>query len=135
MIRVTIDFLCVDPFAYDPLVTLSQSITTNPQNFNITNSGNAVAKPIFTITANQNIPALTFLNTTNSQTFTISGIVSTNVVVVDAYNMPVTLNGLNYYKVFSGSFIMLASGVNTLQVSGTTNATVQTTFANTYYGI
>jgi hypothetical protein len=133
--RATIELLAIDPYTYGDSHIVNQSITTNPQTVVITNQGNAIAKPVIQVTANQAITTLKITNLLTGDFFTFGPLVNTDILIVDYANFNVTINGVQMFKFFAGNFITLMNGANSIKVEGTTNATLNVTFKDTYYEI
>ncbi|MCM8774611.1 MAG: phage tail family protein [Candidatus Omnitrophica bacterium] len=136
VLRVTIDFLAVDPFVYDGTETIiDQNIETSPQDIIVFNNGDAQAKPYIKIVAGEDIELLTIINLVNSLTFTYSSLIDGDILEVDTFKMDVLLNSLRNFSLFNGNFIKLNSGPNTIRVIGTTESTFQIKFRGTYYSL
>lgn len=116
--------------------TVVASSPTDP--LSLTNAGNANAYPIFTITG----PGTTFTvsNSTTGHSMTISTTLAAGQTIsIDPWNKTVTKDGSNILSTFSGAWIYLQPGINTLAFSVTSgsdvNTTLRTVFKNTYLGI
>lgn len=130
-------FTCNDPFGYAVTETTdSQTITSNPTKYNVTNSGSYYVFPVFTITFNANQSHIFVENTgisdnrfDISKTFVIS-----DVLIVDCKNGTITLNGTYSPAGFGdggegiADWVMLSTGVNEIQV-GTDDVTINATVA------
>lgn len=123
------------PSALSATVVVSSG--TDP--LTITNAGNANAYPVFTITG----PGTTFTisNLTTGHNLVLDEtLVAGDTVEIDTRAHTIVKNGSeNVYDGFSGSFIYIQPGSNTLSftaVSGTdANTQLQTVFSDTYIGI
>jgi len=117
--------------------TVTVSSGTDP--LTVTNAGNANAYPVFTITG----PGTTFTisNLTTGHSLTLDKtLIAGDTVEIDTRTHTIVKNGSdNVYDGFSGSFIYIQSGSNTITftaASGTdANTQLRTVFSDTYIGI
>lgn len=122
-----LNFSCPDPFWYyvltnSPVTTLNGlialDITNNiySQIFVLTNNGTFVAYPVWTITAvGDTISKIVLTNTTLGRSFTYIGtIVAGTSLVVDVSGFTVTNNGVADLTNWSGDFIWLLAGANSI---------------------
>jgi phage-related protein len=125
--KLSIDLLCLDPFWYAATDgSGSQVITESPTTFMVENSGKAEAHPIITITAAETIADLILENTSDPQSdgtglkfrYQDPAFVSGNVLVVDCKLGTVTRGETNTIRYFSGAFIKLLAGSNSLEYTG-----------------
>lgn len=105
----------------------------------VTNDGNGRAYPTITIQGPIENPSIQ--NTTTGETFSFIYTLSTSTdsIIVDTYNRTAMLNGAtNIKQYFSGDWLTLASGDNSIKLSGSsTNANTKATFSyrDHYLGI
>lgn len=104
----------------------------------VTNAGNANAYPIFVITG----PGTTFTisNSTTGHSMVISAtLLAGQTIIIDTWNKTVTQGGSNILSTFSGSWIYMQPGANTITLSVSTgsnsNTQLQTVFKDTYLGL
>lgn len=110
--RFTLIFLC-EPFAYGVSQNAIQFTTST---FNIENKGTWESFPTLIITANSSQVSLT--NQHTAEQFVINGLSTGDVIEIDNKNMIVKINNINGLNKFSGDFIKLLPGINSIQVSG-----------------
>jgi predicted phage tail component-like protein len=128
-----IDFLCVDPFAYDTTADTDtqSSVTTNDTTYNVTNSGHYYCYPTATITFNQAQDHIYIQNNTIEDCrFDISqSFAAADELIINFKTGVVTLNGSETYAGIGvggselAEMIRLAVGVNQMQF-GTADATL-----------
>lgn len=134
----SLDFVCDDPFAYsetdpaDVVRTLTDADTpidvTNGiyrEEFTITNNGNIFIYPTITVQATGgalNNVVIRNLTTSHLQQYT-GTILSGKSLVISNNGFTVLNDGESDLANFSGHFIWLDPGVNTMQIEGTVPAT------------
>lgn len=124
MISYTADFLCLDPFAYGTLLTVSGSTVSGTVTLSgsLTISGTVFAEPVLTINptgalaGNSGIVALTVTNTNAGETVTVSGTINyTSDLVIDYSNYQITNSGVA--NDFQGIFSRFEPGVNNFTIT------------------
>jgi phage-related protein len=118
----TIIFVANDPDAYDNSETTSNhTIDADPKTFNEVVGGTAETKPVYTLTADDTITAITITNATTGEEFEITvAMMATDVLVINTDTMVVTLNGT---EVMTGvpvtsQYPKLLPGTNAFTVTG-----------------
>lgn len=108
------------------------SVTSNLTTLTVPHFGNHAAKPIITITGTGS--NLTITNDSTEEGFTWSGTLSANdTLVVDCDKMSIKKNGNNAFANFSGDYITLGEGDNSITVTATSpNLTVDFDYRHTY---
>ena len=122
-----------------PAPLTSTIVSTSPTDpLVLTNAGNANAYPTFTITG----PGTDFTisNSTTGHSFTVSEtLLAGESIIIDPWKKEITKSGSNILGSFSGSWIYLQAGVNTITFStlsgSTTDTQLRTVFKDTYLGI
>jgi phage-related protein len=121
-IRYSATYSCADPYAFSTTLS-APSISTSGGTFSV--GGNRPAKPSLSITVSA-APAsssIVITNTTTGTSCTISPN-ATGTYVLNSLSETVTMNSLNKMAAFSGSFLSLPPGSNTLTISTSGGATV-----------
>lgn len=118
-----LSFSCYDPYAYDVEETDSPHvIDESPETVVEETSGTARIEPVYTLIADDDLPATTvsILNTETNMTLEWTGdIEDDDVLVIDCQKWLVTLNGVPSMGTVDGQFPYLLPGQeNELQVSG-----------------
>lgn len=117
----------------------SESASTNQT---IDNAGNESTNPVFII--NGPFTSVTITNLNNSRSFVItldeySGLSNGEYITVDCKNRTVKLDdGISIFSAFSGEFLDLEPGENTIQfspVGGDGNTTLETVYRDAFSGI
>lgn len=136
--EVEIDLLLADPLWYAATPTSTTiTINTDPKTFAVANSGNLAAHPVITITADRTIADLTLQNTSDVPAgatgglkfrYQDSGLVAAGVVVVDCRAGTVVRGTTNTIRYFSGAFLKLLPGSNSLTWSGVTSGATTVKF-------
>ena len=119
--KFNVSFVCEDPFWYDTQEqSHTETITSSPTTFSITNDGTAETFATIEITAASDISTLLFENTTNDTQFdyTETSFLDTNVLTVNSVDGTVEREDADTIKFFSGSFIKLNPGSNSLKYTG-----------------
>jgi len=126
-VEVWIDFQCSDPFRYykDETTDSETGITSSPHTYTVTNGGDIEVYPVITFTGGAST-SLTKLKVANAQDGNKYFEVSTAIgdgdeIEVDCEEGTVKKNGTSTISNFTGSFLKLASGDNsiTLTLTGT----------------
>jgi hypothetical protein len=139
----TITFLCIDPFYYDTSSgSTSYNLTTGDTAIDITNNiynkavtlnytGKFITYPIWTVTAGATaLTHITIRNLTIGRQFYYSGtVLATKSLVVDTNYFTVTNDGTNDLTHWTGDFLWLQNGNNSLEFEGTAPATYSLTYA------
>lgn len=120
--NLSVTLLALDPFfydVYDQRQTLD--VTTNPQSININNPGNADSPMTISITANEAIDNFSLKNVTDNgrlMTYSDANFTTGKTLVVSNLDGTVTLAGTSTINNFSGTFLSLLAGNNTLTWTG-----------------
>jgi len=139
--KLSIDLLCLDPFWYATEDgSESQVVTGSPTTFTVDNSGKAEAHPIITITAAATIADLTLENTSDLQSdgtglkfrYQDPAFFSANVLTIDCKLGTVARGETNTIRYFSGAFIKLLAGSNSLKYTGE-DCGIALTFGKRYF--
>jgi len=133
--EIMFECLCLDPFIYEATETqVQENITGSPQAINVTNSGNVEVFPEITIVPSADNFDLTLKNTSDDNrlfryqdTFFENG----DTLVVDCKIGTVQRNSVNTIHNFTGSFLRLLPGANSLEYTGA-NGTITIKFRNRY---
>lgn len=134
--RMSVSFVSAEPFFEDGTATsVDQVCSYNPTAWSHTNSGTVLVYPTITILANQGTdvvaPALT--NSTTGKTSTYAGTVSSgNSLVIDCANFTVANNGTSDFANFSGTFLWLNAGSNSMSYAGANACTVRIAYNPRY---
>lgn len=137
VVDYSVDFLAVDPFFYDATQT-STTITTSYAGWTHSNGGDELVYPVIQITAAGGgaFSAATLTNSTTGKSFTYAGSVSAgNVLEVDCANFTCeNPNGTSDMANFSGTFLWLVAGNNSLALTytGTAPASVNIAYNKRY---
>lgn len=110
------EFKCADPFAYDISEVSIESFTiSNQGKIGANNGGDATAYPYIQITTTSKVPvSLNILNEiTGDSIRPKTTIIDKDVLVIDCEKMSIMKNGVEVD--YSGGFIRLSSGANTLE--------------------
>lgn len=122
------ELVALDPFwYYTALSSKEETITTDPQSFVANNEGNYDVYPVITITAAANNLSMSLKNETDEDvlfSYVDGGFTTGKVLVVDCGAGTVELDGVDTIRYFSGQFLRLLPGNNTLTYTGA-NATVK----------
>lgn len=125
--RLTIDLLCLDPFWYsDDEQEKTETITATPTSFVVNNVGRVETFPVITITATGALPDFVLENETDVQSdgdglkfrYTDPGLFAGDVLVIDCVEGTVKRGATNYIRYFTGAFLKLLAGDNTLTYTG-----------------
>lgn len=122
--QAEIELFCGDPFWYsDNLTTESTwTVTSSPDTEAFTNSGNIDVCPIIEITANADLGSgIQLKNQTDGNvlfSYGDSAFTSGKKLIVNCQNGTVDLDGINTIRFFSGQFLKLLAGANTLEYTG-----------------
>lgn len=120
--KINVTLKALDPFIYTTApATSTKAITTTPQQFTVTNTGNIDTPAVLSITATANCPSIKLINLTDDSIgFEYSDIdmLAGQVLVIDTNAGTVARGGLNTINGFSGSFPRLVEGSNTFQYEG-----------------
>jgi phage-related protein len=125
-VDMSLQFETDDPFAYySGDITFTQNwMQTNSINFDVYNSGTAIAYPQITMSGvgSVSIPNIKLTNNTNSSSFEITtNIDAGDSLIVDCTNRTVNMNTNNYISYMNGSdFLSLNCGSN--DITATTTA-------------
>jgi predicted phage tail component-like protein len=116
-------FICADPFAYSTTETDSDhTVDEDPETLYETPGGNGYVEPVWTLTADADLGAvtITITNGTTAEAFSWTGTINTGeVLVIDSALWHVTLEGVASQTAISGAFPRLKGGVkNTITVTG-----------------
>ena len=140
----TVDFMCADPFWYYD-TTGSSSRTLNSADtfvssgiykeaFTLNNVGNVFVYPTITVTASGTLTTIIVRNLTTGRNFTYTGTVTSGTsLVVSCSNFTVTNNGTEDLTNWSGSFLWLDPGNNSMEVQGSITATYAMTWGPRTY--
>lgn len=112
MVQYSAEFLCIDPFSYGPLLTVSGTTVSGTTTLSgmMTISGTVFAEPVLTINpkgapaGNSGIKGLTITHVPTGETLTLSGVFNyTSDLVIDYKNFLVTNSGVasDYLGIFS----------------------------------
>ena len=130
--NVVIKFFCEDPFWYSVSKTeYNESITETPHEWNVENQGIVEVHPIITITNDGSYASLSLKNKTDDNalfTYDDSNLASGASVVIDCQEGTVLRSTTDTIRYLTGSFLRLLKGVNTLEITGLTNASVEVEF-------
>lgn len=121
-IRYSATYVLADPYAFSTTLS-TPSIATSGGTFTV--GGNRLAKPAISLAVSA-APAdssIVITNTTTSQSCTITPNV-TGTYVIDSLAEAVTMSSTDKMAAFSGSFLLLTVGSNTLTISTTGDATL-----------
>lgn len=126
-VEINIDFQCSDPFRYykDETTDSETGITSSPHNYTVANGGDAEVFPVITFTggASTNLTKIRVANAQDGGRYfeVTTAIGNADVVEVDCEEGTIEKNGSDIISSFSGAFIKLASGNNsiTLTLTGT----------------
>jgi len=120
--KLKFNCICPDPFFYtDAVVTTTKVIAVSPYVFNITNSSLFDVLPVFVITNAVDNFDLNVENATDVGKYfkyTDPGFVALKVLTVDNKAGTVRINGINSIQYYSGSWLRLLPGVNTIVYTG-----------------
>jgi len=130
----SIDFICADPFFYldatgSDVRTLNSSDTpvglgNRAEIFTINNTGNIFVYPKIVVAATDTITTVIVRNLTTGRNFTYSGtILAGTSLTVDCGLFTVTNNGTEDLTNWSGSFLWLEAGNNSIEIEGKIVAT------------
>ena len=122
------EFLCENPFWQSCNVVTDARTLSSGDYAAVYNPGNVECSPVVTFQGLGATPQILFKNTTDgSQLFTYTDLSATlnSTIVVDGVEGTVTRSGQNALRFFTGSFLKLLPGVNTLYYEG----------ARTYYSL
>lgn len=137
VIRYRIDFFCDDPFWYAATATSSdQAVTYNPTSWAHSNGGDALVYPVVSVIAGGSPVSggVTITNSTTGKSFTYSATISAGqTLAVDCGNFTVLNNGVSDLASWSGTFIWLQSGSNSMLYAGS-NCTVRIAYTQRFYG-
>jgi phage-related protein len=143
----TIELKCADPFWYATSGTVStvKNLTSGDtivditagyykEAFNIANTGTVFAYLKVTVNAVSQITRAIVRNLTTNRTWTYTGTVPiTKNLIVDSGNFLVTNDGTEDLTNWSGSFIWLDPGTNSLEIEGTVDADYTLEYSPRYY--
>ena len=118
--RFDAEFYAADPFWYSTTETSTSVEPFQDTNFTQANSGSVYVFPTITISPMGAgiVPAFTFTNVTTGKSFSYSAsIASGESLVVDTANFTVKKGGVSVYGNFSGTFLWLNSGDNSLKIN------------------
>lgn len=103
----------------------SQSISSSPTTFTITNNGNVRIRPdVFFVAGGSSITSCSMENLTTGQVFSFSGTVSAgNTLEIDCDNLIVENNAVDALGSFTGDFLYLEPGQNQIKFTGS-NCTI-----------
>lgn len=124
-------FVCADPFAYARNTTrVTNDAVTNGATVTLNNEGDIDAELQLTIFTNHSYPLyLTIINDTTGEMLRPSSfIIAGDRLLLDSGSFSVSKNGLE--SIYTGSFIHLAPGENTLRVLLTSDYTAVTPAIN-----
>ena len=132
----SIRFALQSPFQEDITATDDDNVLAGDDTVTITNSGDFLVKPVITIDADQSvdIPEFTIINTTDgsmSFTYTDASFESGDSVVIDCAAGTVKRNGGDTKENFSGNFVRLLTGSNSIDYEGAA-CTLTFTFRKVY---
>ena len=120
--KITATLLATDPFFYAvQAVSQAQVISGTPTTFQINNQGNIDAPLIVTIAASADCSAVSVTNETdNNRQFSLADVqlVAGQTAVVNAALGTVYRGTSNTINTFSGSFLSLLPGLNTITYTG-----------------
>lgn len=125
-------FICADPFAYDrDSVRITNNGVTNGNTVTLENSGDIDANLQLTLTTTHSYPvAVTLINdTTGEMIRPTSTIVAGDVLIMDTSFFSLTRNGLE--TTYTGSFMHLSPGENSIRILLSSDYTVITPSVNT----
>ena len=123
--KAQLRFICADPFAYSTTETDSDhAVDESPETLYETPGGNGYIDPVWTLTADADLGAVTITvtNGTTAEAFSWTGTINTGeVLVINSSTWHVTLEGVASQTAISGAFPRLKGGVtNTITVTGFT---------------
>jgi len=114
--------LCEDPFIYyDTLTTDTKVIAASPTTWVIANAGLYEVFPVIEITNAANNPTLSIENTTDNSrlcSYIDANFLNTNVLTIDNLEGTVERGTTNTIDLFTGSFLRLLPGNNTIKYTG-----------------
>jgi predicted phage tail component-like protein len=135
----TLSFICPDPLAYSTTETSSDfNIDADPDTVIETVGGNAITRPVWTLTAGETLTDVTIIlknNTTNEEISWEGSLASTDTLEIDSALWTVKKNGaLSMSGVDpSGKFPRLAVGINSITVTGlSTTGTLNITYRDAF---
>lgn len=131
-IAYTASFICPDPFCYndDPGTDGPRTIDTNDAIIDITNGlygetfvadneGSAYTYPVYTFVATGSVNRIVITNNTTGKSFTYTGTIAAGkTLIVDCPQFKVTNDGVEDLNNWSGSFVWLDPGENSISISG-----------------
>jgi hypothetical protein len=133
-----VTFLLSDPYAYyhtDDSTTIT--VDSSPKSGTVTNNGIVPDYPVITITADATITSLVIENETDVPEGASDGLqfqyldnnfVGTDVLIIDCKKGTVERDGTNTIRYFSGSFLKLLPGSNTITVTCQTSGSTTVKF-------
>ena len=137
VIRYRIDFFADDPFWYSTSTSSTdQAISYNPTAWAHSNGGDALIYPVVSVIAGGSPVSggVTLTNATTGKSFTYSATVSAGqTLAVDCANFTVLNNGVSDLNNWSGTFIWLNAGSNSLSFAGS-NCTVRIAYTQRFFG-
>jgi len=135
LFRGSLDFVCHDPLAYSNTETSTDlTIDADPKTVSVTPGGSALIEPVFTLTADGNLVAVTIKveNHTLEQEIEWTGtVLDTQELAIDSANWIVYLQSVVSMATASGPFPLLTPGTNSIIVTGF-NGNLNVKYRNRY---
>lgn len=136
-IRVEIDFLCVDPFWYSTTAdsVAATSIGTSPKNITFTNNGNVPSPLTIQCDPTATWDDFTIANATDGGEilrYRDPGFGSGDQLIINGQEGTVERDSLNTVRYFSGAFLRVLPGSNTITYTGDTGGTITLTAPKRY---
>lgn len=136
--EISIEFQCTDPFRYyKDLTTDSENMTSSPHEYTVANGGDIEVFPVFTFTAGGSISKVRVANVQDQSKYFEyeASLVITDELEIDCQAGTVKKNAVSGIANWTGRFLKLASGNNTITVTitgtvGTSN--LETVFRKRY---
>ena len=136
--EVEATLLLTDPFLYyKTKESVDTTIDASPKTFTVTNDGNVNAYPVITITADMAVSTLKLQNNTDIPSGETEGLkfdyidnhfVSGNDLIIDCQEGTVERESNTSIRYFSGAFLKLIPGSNSITYTGDTNTGTKVKF-------